>query len=244
MSTLQSNPAGLVVPPGAIPARRPRWVKPVAAILIAYGAAGVLLGVILLVVGLQVWPLVHVLMSQMAATLHATALTLGTAAAAAGGAGASLGQAQQVALAASQTTLQASNNLRQLAQAMDIQVLGNRPFGDLVPRFTATADNLQQLGTSLAGTSQALAQNGTQTGAVQTNLTTMQQQLTQLADTLDTGFGGVGLPVLLLGGLVWLLVMAQALLTLFAGVLLLWKTQWWTTPDVRVESPELELESR
>jgi hypothetical protein len=203
---------------------------PVAAILIAYGAVGVLLAVILLVVGLQVWPMVQVLMNQIAATLHATALTLGTAAVAAGGAGASLGQVQQVTSAASQTVLQASNNLRQLAQAMDIQVLGARPFGDLTPRFTDTADNLQQLGTSLVGTSQALAQNGTQTSAMQTNLLTMQQQLTQLADTLDSGFGGAGLPVAVLAGVIWVLVMAQALLTLFAGVLLLWKTEWWTAP--------------
>ena len=65
---------------------------------------------------------------------------------------------------------------------------------------------------------------------MQTNLLTMQQQLTQLADTLDAGFGGAGLPVMLLGAIIWVLVMAQALLTLFAGVLLLWKTEWWTTP--------------
>jgi hypothetical protein len=113
---------------------------------------------------------------------------------------------------------------------MNIQVLGARPFGDLVPRFADTADNLQQLGTSLAGTSQALAQNGTQSGTMQSNLLTMQQQLTQLADTLDAGFGGIGLPVLLLAGVMWLLVLAQAALTLLAGVLLLWKTEWWTTP--------------
>jgi hypothetical protein len=201
----------------------------VAAILIAYGALGVLLAIILLVVGLQVWPLIQVSMSQIAVTLHATALTLGTAAVAAGGAGASLDQVQQVTSAASQTVLQASNNLRQLAQAMDIQVLGARPFGDLTPRFADTADNLQQLGTSLAGTGQALGQNSTQTGAMQTNLLTMQQQLTQLADTLDTGLGRAGLPVLVLVGVIWVLVMAQAVLTLFAGVLLLWKSEWWTT---------------
>ena len=154
-----ASPTGALAPLSASVPRRPRWLGPVAAILIAYGAAGVLLGIILLVVGVQVWPLIHVLINQIAATLHATALTLGTAAVAAGGAGASLDQVQQVTSAASQTVLQASNNLRQLAQAMDIQVLGARPFGDLTPRFTDTADNLQQLGTSLAGTSQALAQN-------------------------------------------------------------------------------------
>jgi hypothetical protein len=209
--------------------RRPKWLKPVAAILIAYGACGVLLAVILLMAGLQLWPVVQSLVGQIAAALHATALTLGTAAAATGGAGASLDQAQQVASAASQTSMQASNDLRQLAQAMDIQILGARPFGDLVPRFTDTADNLQQLGTSLAGTSQALAQNSTQSGAMQTNLTVMQQQLTQLANTLDTGLAGAGLPVLVLAVVAWILVLAQALLTLCAGVLLLWKTEWWTT---------------
>jgi hypothetical protein len=219
-----------VVAVGATPLRRPKWLRPVAAILIAYGAAGVLLAVILLVVGLQVWPLLQVLVNQIATALHATAVTLGTAAVAAGGAGASLNQAQQVTSAASQTALQASNNLRQLAQAMDIQILGARPFGDLTPRFDDTADNLQQLGTALAGTSQALTQNSTQSGAMETNLLTMQQQLNQLADTLDTGFSGVGLPVILLAGIVWILVMAQAVLTLFAGVLLLWTTEWWTTP--------------
>jgi hypothetical protein len=199
-------------------------------LLIAYGAVWLILGVILLVVGLQMWPWVQVLLGQVAASLHATAATLGTAAAAAGGAGATLDQSQKVASAASQSVLQASTNLRQMAQALDIQVLGARPFGDLAPRLTDTADTLQQLGTSLAGTGQALAQNGTQSGVMQTNLTTTQQQLTQLADTLDTGFGGAGLPVLLLVWCIWVLVMAQALLTLFAGVLLLWKTEWWTSP--------------
>jgi hypothetical protein len=225
-----ASSATVIAPMGASLGRRPRWLNPVAAILIAYGAAGVLLSIVLLVLGLQVWPLIQVLMNQIAATLHATAVTLGTAAVAAGGAGASLDQVQQVTSAASQTVLQASNNLRQLAQAMDIQVLGARPFGDLTPRFSDTADNLQQLGTSLAGTSQALGQNSTQSGAMQTNLLTTQQQLAQLADTLDTGFGGVGLPVVVLAAVIWVLVMAQALLTLFAGVLLLWKTEWWTTP--------------
>jgi hypothetical protein len=221
------GPTTAVMPLGAASAIRPRWLTPVAAILIAYGGAGVLLAIILLVVGLQVWPVLHLLTTQIASALHATALTLGTAAVLAGGAGVSLNQAQQVTTAASQTALDASNNLRQLAQAMDIQVLGARPFGDLVPRFTDTADNLQQIGTSLAGTSQALVQNGTQTGAMQSNLVTMQQQLTQLADTLDAGFAGVGLPFLLLAAVVWLLVLAQAALTLFAGVLLLWKREWW-----------------
>ncbi len=224
-----SSPPSGVAPLDTTRPARPKWLTPVAAVLIAYGACGILLAVILLVVSLQVWPLVQLLVGQVAATLHATAFTLGTAAVAAGGAGTSLDQAQQVASAASQTAMQASNNLRQLAQAMDIQILGARPFGDLTPRFMDTADNLQQLGTSLAGTSQALAQNSTQSGAMQTNLTTMQQQLTQLADTLDTGFGGVGLPVVVLAAIVWILLMAQALLTLFAGVLLLWKTEWWTT---------------
>jgi hypothetical protein len=175
-----ASPTTVVAPLGPAQGARPRWLKPLAAILIAYGTAGVMLAAILLVVGLQVWPLVQLLLGQVAASLHATALTLGAAAVAAGGAGASLDQAQQVASAASETTLQASNNLRQLAQAMDIQVLGARPFGDLAPRLTDTADNLQQLGTSLAGAGQALAQNGTQSGAMQTNLTTMQQQLSQL----------------------------------------------------------------
>lgn len=216
--------------PQTVEVRRPRWLTPVAIILIAYGSAGLLLAVILLVVGLQVWPLLQLLTTQVAGALHATALTLGTAAALAGGAGTSLSQAQQVTDAASQTALQASNNVRQLADALNIQVLGQQPFGDLVPRFTDTADNLQQLGTTLAGTSQALVQNSAQSGTMQSNLITMQQQLTQLADTLDAGFGGVGMPVLLLAGVMWLLVLAQAGLTLAAGVLLLWKTEWWTTP--------------
>src|SRR3954447_13710720 len=126
-----ASTASVLVPVGTSLPRRPRWLVPVAAILIAYGAVGFLLAIILLVVGLQVWPLVQVLMSQVATALHATALTLGTAAIAAGGAGASLDQVQQITSSASQTVLQASNNLRQLAQAMDIQVLGARPFGDL-----------------------------------------------------------------------------------------------------------------
>ena len=211
-------------------ARRPRWLKPIAGILIAYGVAGLMMAVILLVVGLQLWPTLQLLTTQISGALRATAITVGTAAAAAGGASTSLDQAQQVTATASQTALQASNNVRQLAQTLNIQVFGAQPFGDLVPRFSDMADSLQQLGTSLAGTSQSLAQNSQQTAAMRTNLTMTQQQLTRLADTIDAGFSGVGLPVLLLAGVLWVLMLVQGLLTLVAGVLLLWKPAWWTTP--------------
>jgi len=205
-------------------------LKPIAAILIAYGVAGLMMAVILLVVGLQVWPVLQTLTTQIAGSLRATAITIGTAAAAAGGASTSLDQARQVTAAAAQTALQASDNVRQLAQTLNIQILGAQPFGELVPRFSDMADSLQQLGASLAGTSQSLAQNSSQTAAMQTNLTTTQQQLTRLADTIDAGFSGVHLPVLLLAFVMWVLMLLQGALTLVAGVLLLWKPSWWTTP--------------
>jgi len=205
-------------------------LKPIAAILIAYGVAGLMMAVILLVVGLQVWPVLQTLTTQIAGSLRATAITIGTAAAAAGGASTSLDQARQVTAAATQTALQASDNVRQLAQTLNIQILGAQPFGELVPRFSDMADSLQQLGASLAGTSQSLAQNSSQTAAMQTNLTTTQQQLTRLADTIDAGFSGVHLPVLLLAFVMWVLMLLQGALTLVAGVLLLWKPSWWTTP--------------
>jgi hypothetical protein len=199
---------------------RPKWLRPVAVILIAYGIVGVLIGIVLLAIGLHMWPILQALPAQLAASLRATALTVGAAAAAASGATASLNQAQQVAQAASQTAQQASDNVRQLGQAMDIQVFGARPFGELVPRFTDTANNLQQLGTSLSGTSQALALNSAQTGTMQDNLNATQQELNQLAEMIDTDVGS-GVPILVLVGAIWVLQLVQAVLILVAGVVLL-----------------------
>ena len=113
-----SPPEALVAVPGA-PSRRPRWLKPIAGILIAYGVAGLMMAVILLVVGLQVWPVLQMLTTQIAGSLRATAITVGTAAAAAGGASTSLDQARQVTAAAAQTALQARDNVRQLAQTLE-----------------------------------------------------------------------------------------------------------------------------
>ena len=57
----------------------PKWLKPIAAILIAYGAAGLVMAVILLVVGLQLWPVLQLFTTQVSATLRTTAVTLSAA---------------------------------------------------------------------------------------------------------------------------------------------------------------------
>ena len=189
--------------------------------MVAYGVGALLLAFLLLVVGLQVRPLLQSLPTQLAGSLRTTALTLGSAAVAAGGARVSLEQAGRVTAAASQTSLGTSANVRQLAQALNFEVFGNQPFGELVPRFTDTADNLQQLGTSLAGTSQALEQSAAQTAEIQNNLTATQQQLNQLAGTLDAGLGGAAMPIVLVAVGTWVLLLAQALMTLVGGLLLL-----------------------
>jgi hypothetical protein len=200
---------------------RPSWLRPVAAALVAYGIIELLVALVLLVVGLNAWPTLRTLSGQVAGSLHASSGTVGSAAAAAGGAQASLDQARQVTDAASQTAFQASTNVRQLGRTLDVQIFGSQPFADLAPRFVDTADNLLQLSTSLAGTSRALAQNGAQAAAVQNELTTTQQQLDQLARTVDTAVGGMGPPLLLLVGGTWVLLVLQALLALVAGALML-----------------------
>jgi len=200
---------------------RPGWVRPVAIALVIYGAIGLVLTLVLIVVGVAIWPQLQAVSGQLGSSLHATSVTVGSAATAMGGVEASLNQVQQVTDSASRTALQASTDTRQLAQAMNFQVLGAQPLASLLPSFNSTADNLQQVGTSLAGTSQAVAQNSAQAAVLQSNLTTTQQELDQLSQAFNTGLGGVGLPLLLLVVGTWVMLLLQSALALIAGIALL-----------------------
>jgi hypothetical protein len=200
---------------------RPGWVRPVAVALVIYGAIGLVLTLVLIVVGVAIWPQLQAVSGQLGSSLHSTSVTVGSAATAMGGVEASLNQVQQVTDSASKTALQASTDTRQLAQAMNFQVLGTQPLAALLPSFNSTADNLQQVGTSLAGTSQAVAQNSAQAAALQSNLTTTQQELEQLSQAFNSGLGGVGLPLLLLVVGTWVMLLLQSALALIAGIALL-----------------------
>ena len=200
---------------------RPGWVGPLAIGLIIYGAIGLVLTVVLILVGIAVWPQVHAFSGQLGGSLRATSASIGNAAMAMGGVQTSLDQVVQVTDNASRTALSASTSTRQLAEAMNFQMFGAQPFAELLPGFTSTADNLQQLGSSLASTSQALRQNSAQAGSMQRDLMTTQQQLDQLASAFDTQVAGVGMPLLLLVVGTWLMLLLQSLLALLAGVALL-----------------------
>src|SRR5262245_1382660 len=68
-----------VVRPG-IQVGRPGWVRPVAVALVIYGAIGLVLTLVLIVVGVAIWPQLQAVSGQLGTSLHATSVTVGSAA--------------------------------------------------------------------------------------------------------------------------------------------------------------------
>jgi hypothetical protein len=198
-----------------------RWLKVAGVGLLVYAALGLAMAAVLLAVALTVVPRIQSLNRQMVGSLHATSATLTAAATSVGGAQRSLDQARGVTDTAAQTATDAAANLRQLAAALNFQVFGSQPFGELAPRFAATADNLQRVGAALTSTSQALQRNSSDTGTVQATLSTVPRQLDGLADQLDAGLSGLLVPLELVLAGAWLLLVLHSLLALAAGIALL-----------------------
>jgi hypothetical protein len=201
--------------------RASRWLKLAGVGLLIYAALGLAMAAVLLAVTLTVVPRIQNLNRQMVGSLHATSATLTAAASGVGGAQRSLEQARGVTDAAAQSATDAAANLRQLAASLNFQVFGTQPFGELAPRFEATADNLQRVGAALTSTSQALQRNSSDTGTVQATLSTVPRQLDGLADELDSGLTGLLLPLEVVLAGAWLLLVFHSVLALAAGIALL-----------------------
>ncbi len=93
--------------------------------------------------------------------------------------------ARQSADSAAGLASQTSGTFREMAQAVQVQVFGFEPLGGLAPQFQQSADQLDQLASTLAATRDALQGNATRVQQVGGDLRGVQQQVDNLATTLD-----------------------------------------------------------
>ena len=154
-----------------MPTRRLGWA------LIAYGALGIVLLIIVSAVALDAAARAERLVGSANSTLQSAATTADAAAAAFTGADESLDRGAASAADAATLSREASGTLRSLSVAMEISIFGAQPLLPLADDFAATADQAASLADQLDGVGTALSDT-------QTDITLVGQRLRDLADDL------------------------------------------------------------
>lgn len=159
-------------------------------------------------------------------SLRTTSEAIGSASTGVGNVGASLTQARRSSDQAAALARDVSGTMSELAQAMNLSILGAQPLIGLAPSFQRAAQGLSDMGTNLEGIGSALSQNTTDTTAVAARLSQVRGDLGELARLVDEGprlelpLAAISSLRLVLYALVgWLLLMAFT--SLFVGVWLL-----------------------
>jgi hypothetical protein len=161
---------------------------------VAYGAAGV----VILIVGVlsvsrpldEVRSLTRTLEEQRAGlvtSLDATARTLDDAAGGVDGMDDSLTQARAATDRAAGLANDVSFTMGQLAGAMHIEILGNRPLEALSSNFSRAAGQLAALASDLGAIGTALSQNEADVRVVSEDLRTLRDSVDELADLVEGG---------------------------------------------------------
>lgn len=154
-------------------------------LLILYAAAGALLLVATLAVGGPLMTRAEQLAGSATGSMGSAANAAEAAADAFDGFDASLTQARGSTTDAATISRATSRTLRSLAEAMAISIFGNQPLLSLADEFTASADQLEQMGDNLEGIGQALTSNQEDVAALAVELRTMADELNDLREAVD-----------------------------------------------------------
>jgi hypothetical protein len=154
-----------------MPTRRLGWA------LIAYGAVGIVLLIIVAVVAFDAAARAERLVGSANTTLESAATTADAAADAFTGADESLNRGAASAADAATLSREASGTLRSLSAAMELSIFGAQPLLPLADDFAATADQAASLADQLDGVGTALSDT-------QIDITLVGQQMRDLADDL------------------------------------------------------------
>lgn len=198
-----------------------------------YGVLGLLIGVAMLVVGINTFNSIGTLSSTLERERSALVRSVRTAAGTLGDAGAATssfqGSVQSARAAADQASSLANDSagtFRDMgSQARAVNLFGIQPLGGLAPQFERSADDLQTLAISLGATREALAQNSSDIGRIGSQLGTLRGQLEDVARSLEQpGVLGLDprglLPFQVAVYGMCLLVILQAGLSIVAGIAL------------------------
>jgi hypothetical protein len=211
---------------------RYRFLRTAAFALCVYGVLGLGVSVAMLVVGYstfsQIAQLQRSLETQRAAlvaSLQTVSGTLRDTSSATTSFQTSIDQARGAADSASTLANTSAGTFRELAGAMNLQILGVQPLVGLTPQFTRGADQLQQLAISLGATRDALSGNSGEVRRIGTDLAQLQTQLDAIAKTLSQpgilGFGSEALlPFQVAFYGMCLLVILQSAFSIIAGIAL------------------------
>lgn len=176
--------------------RRRALLRTAAIALIFYGILGLFVAAAMALVGYVTFSELDRLRTALdgergalVSTLRTVASTLGSSASATTGFESSIEGGRGSADTGSRLAFETSVSFRQLAQGLDVQVLGVQPFAGLAPQFVQSADQLEQLAIALGTTRDSLAQNQRDVAQVGRNLEALQTQVATAADALDRALG-------------------------------------------------------
>lgn len=221
--------------------RRRSLVRTAALALVLYGVLGFFVGGAMALVGWSTFGQVQQLQATLdrerntlVQSLRTVSRTLGNTAGATADFQRSLDSARDAAGTAADLAVSTGSTFRGIAQALNIQIFGLQPFAGLVPQFTQSADQLDQLSTTLATTRDSLDQNRQDVRRVGADLGEVQVQVNGLATTLDRAAtlvtpGAQLLPFQVAFYGMCLLFALQSLFSLLAGLALVGQQETFAT---------------
>jgi uncharacterized phage infection (PIP) family protein YhgE len=190
-------------------------------LLIVYAVIGVMLLMAAVAVGLPMVARVQRIAGSAGGSIQAAAGSAQAATDALAGFDDSLAQAQQSAADAATLSRNAAQTLDELSAAMSVSILGTQPLVGLADNFSASADQLVQLGDSLEQIGQAMATSQGDVDSVAKELHVLTTDLTELAGATQAELTGASPPLiwLFVGFLAWQAV--QVVAAGLAGLLIL-----------------------
>jgi hypothetical protein len=186
--------------------------------LIAYAIVGLALIVSGAVVGLDTASRIERLATEADGAISAAARATEAAADSFTNVDASLAEAQDSAAAASVLARDASGTLRALAVAMELSILGAQPLLPLANEFATSADQANELATTLGSVGSSLGETRTDVARISAELDLLSRELASLQ--VSSG-GGAPPPLRLFVALLLAWIALPAVGSLIAGTALL-----------------------
>jgi len=207
-------------------------VRSAAIALLVYGVLGLVITIVMLIVGLATFKQIDALQAtverqraSLVRSIRTVSATVKDTATTTSNFETSIGGARDSADAASKLANDTAGTFRDLGAASNIQIFGVQPLAGIAPQFDRSADQLQQLAISLGATRDALAQNRNDIQRVGTDLTQLNGELDNIANSLDQpGTLGLSAQAQMAFQLVFygvcLLMLLQSAFSLIAGIAL------------------------
>ena len=195
----------------------------IGAVLVAYGAIGLLVLLLGIAVGWGAADRVERLLGDADASVTAAATAVRHAADGFSGFGRSAGEAQAAASQAAAVSRDTSTTMSNLASSMSVNILGSQPLAALGADFRRASDQLSTLAADLDRIGGSLGSNRTDLNTIQSDLRVLADRLDEFRGRSSAGGGaGSGVPpvrLLLIGFLLWVAV--QSVAALAVGLTLL-----------------------